>query len=186
MSSAGKIVVGVGVIVGAAFALVCILNIGLYGGAMDLEGGYCQGPTRERVGAMGIVAGLLGFIISLVTIAALLLPLFSAAAAEPMASLLVKLLLLICIFIVILFYLAAWALMAKDIHDFNRYANCDHPPHVWSAALAFGLFGNILAILLFAVVAVALVVDRSASDANRGGSRSKSSGGDNPAQTEYS
>jgi hypothetical protein len=188
MPNAGKIVVGAGIVVGAALALVCIVNIGLYGGAMDLEGGYCQGQTRERVGAMGIVAGVLGFIVSLVTIAALILPFFAASAAEPMASLLVKLLLMVCIFVVILFYLVAWALMAKEINDFNRWSGCDHPPHVWSAALAFGLFGNILAILLFAVVAIALVVDRAASDANhskrgREGARSKG-GQDEPPSSE--
>ena len=176
----GKVVAIIGITVAVVFAMVSVLNIGLYGGAMDLDYDVCKGPCRERTGAVGIVAGVLGFLFSLVVIAALVLPLVVPAMAEPMPSLILKLLLLVCLFVVIAFYIAAWSLMAKDINDFRDAANgaCDDmAPDVWNTALAFGLFGFFIGIVLFVVICVALVVDRNGGDGGGGGG--------NPAKSEY-
>jgi hypothetical protein len=176
----GKVVMVIGVTVAVVFALVSILNIGLYGGAMDLETDNCKGPCRERTGALGIVAGVLGFLLSLVVIGALVLPLVVPALAEPTPSLVLKLLLLVCLFVVIAFYIVAWALMAKDIHDFKDALDgiCDNSPNVWNAALAFGLFGFIIGVVLFVIIGIATVVDRGEGGGSGGG-------GGNPAKSEY-
>jgi hypothetical protein len=172
--------IGVGVAV--VFGIICVLNIGLYGGAMDLDVSNCNGPCRERTGAIGIVAGVLGFILSLVVVAAFLLPLFVPATAEPMPALVLKLVLLACLFVVIVFYITAWSLMAKDIDDFLSATSgyCDTAPGVWDAALTFGLFGFILAIVLFVVIVIAIFIDRQEGGEGGGGG-----GGGNPAKSDY-
>jgi hypothetical protein len=186
MSSAcGKVVMVVGVVVALALMFVSVLNIGLYGGAMDLDYDTCQGPCRERTGALGIVAGVFGFLVGIGVIVVLVLPLVVPAMAEPLPSLVAKLVLLVCLFLVTLFYIVAWSLMAKDIDDFRDGLNgaCDDmAPDVWNAALAFGLFGFFLAIALFIVVTVALVVDRSGGGGGGGGGGSSNQ---HPAKDEY-
>jgi preprotein translocase subunit SecG len=52
-------------------------------------------------------------------------------------------------------------------------------PDVWNTALAFGLFGFFIGIVLFVVICVALVVDRGDGGGGGGG------GGGNPAKSEY-
>jgi hypothetical protein len=138
MSSAcGKVVMVVGIVVALALMFVSVLNIGLYGGAMDLDVDNCQGPCRERTGALGIVAGVFGFLVGIGVIVVLVLPLVVPAMAEPLPSLVAKLVLLVCLFLVVLFYIVAWSLMAKDINDFRDAANgaCDDmAPDVWNAS----------------------------------------------------
>jgi hypothetical protein len=189
MSSAcAKVVMVVGVGVALALAVVSILNIGLYGGAMDLDVGNCQGPCRERTGAIGIVAGVLGFILSLVVVAAFLLPLFVSSMAEPLPATVLKLVLLVCLFVVMIFYITAWSLMAKDINDWRDAVNgaCDDmAPDVWNAALAFGLFGFFITIILFVVLAIALVVDRKEGGGGGGGGGSHGDNNQHPAKDEY-
>jgi hypothetical protein len=178
----------VGVVVALALAFVSILNIGLYGGAMDLSVDTCKGPCRERTGAIGIVAGVLGFLLSLVVVAAFLLPLFVPSLAEPLPATVLKLVLLVCLFVVIISYITAWSLMAKDIDDWRSQLNgaCDDmAPDVWNAALAFGLFGFFIAIVLFAVLAVALVVDRKEGGGGGGGGGGSHNDNKHPAKDEY-
>jgi hypothetical protein len=185
-SSCGKVVMVVGIVVALTLMLVSVLNIGLYGGAMDLDIDTCQGPCRERTGALGIVAGVFGLLVGVGAIVVLVLPLVMPAMAEPVPSLVAKLALLVCLFLVILFYIVAWALMAKDIDDFRSGLNgaCDDmAPDVWNAALAFGLFGFFLSIALFIVVVVALIVDRSSGGGGGGGQQKQDN--QHPAKDEY-
>jgi hypothetical protein len=166
-------VLAVGAILALIFGALSILNIGLYAGAGDLDADFsdapdnCKLPCRERTSVLGIVAGSLGVVAAVATVALLALGLSESSTRG--VNLLAKGVLLVTLFVVGVFHIAAWALMARDIDKFlDAGSGCDVSPHLWNAALAFGLFGFIAVGLLFLVVAVGLILDFASS----GGSRS--------------
>lgn len=112
---------------------------------------------------MGIVAGSLGLTLSVAFTCLLALPFFVGHMNVRSTNVFSKLVLVCLVFIVLVFQLTAWSLMAKDIDDFRQdsglSALCDHPPNVWSAALAFGLFGFIAVSLMFLIACAALAVE---------------------------
>jgi hypothetical protein len=173
-------VLGVGAILALIFGVLSVINIGLYAGAGDLDADFsdapdnCKLPCRERTSAIGIVAGSLGLVAAGATVALLALGLFESSTRS--VNLLAKGVLLATLFIVSVFQITAWALMARDIDKFlDAYGSgCDVSPHLWNAALAFGLFAFIAVGLLFLVVAGGLVLDFMSSE---GGSSGGGGGG---------
>ncbi|ELR17343.1 uncharacterized protein ACA1_060700 [Acanthamoeba castellanii str. Neff] len=174
-------VLGVGAILALIFGVLSVINIGLYAGAGDLDADFsdapdnCKLPCRERTSVLGIVAGSLGLVAAGATVALLALGLLESSTRA--VNLLAKGVLLATLFIVSVFQITAWALMARDIDKFlDTYgsAACDVSPHLWNAALAFGLFAFIAVSLLFLVVAGGLVLDFMSSD---GGSSGGGGGG---------
>lgn len=158
-----KLLACVGVGLAAVLLVFSILTIGLYAGAADLSDSSCStAAPRERTSGMGITAGVVGFFASIFILPLFLFPIFSSALAKP--SFIFNFFIIILAVLVAIFYLVAWALMAKDIDDIRSAEACGSPPGVWGAALAFALLASLVAIAIGCLAAASLIAVRSGED----------------------
>jgi uncharacterized membrane protein YgcG len=176
------LVLGLAAVLALLYGVLSVINIALYASSYDLEqdvsdSADCKVPCRERTSTIGIVAGSLGLVTVVATLVLLGLGVIESTGRA--VNLLAKSVLLVVVGIVGVFQLTAWALMAKDIDTFLDRAGdfCDTSPHVWNAALAFGLFAFLAAGCLFVVVAGGLLMDFLSSDSGSSGGGGGGSGG---------
>jgi len=158
-------VVGIGV--ATVLAVLSVIDTGLYGGALTESTAACQTSCRERTGAVGIIGGVMGFLVGAATVIALAGPMFIESMAKFVPSMVTKLVLLVCLVVTICFFIGGWALMAYDINTFlGEVGSACSTPGVWSAALAFGLLATILCCVLFGIlVAVMFAVLKANKEA---------------------
>lgn len=146
-------------ILGIAVALDALLVLALYaaskagvdwectdnlGGELSGDDAKCEGRTA----GIGISVAILSIIVLIIMLVYFILTLVFRILVRNLILHIVGALLMVFLSIICACGMfVAWALMASDISDFVdgdnvRNADSCDSPNVWSAALAFGLFGS--------------------------------------------
>jgi len=142
----------VGVVLGVALLLDGMVVVAMYSYSSDGAHYTCttagvsqsgNASIRDRTAGLGIMAGGLAILLSVGFIVIWVASLILDTLNHGLPNWILAAIMLALSLLQIASYTVAWALMAKDINDFQNTppgTSCDTPGG-WSAGIAFALFG---------------------------------------------
>ncbi len=121
----GRLLSVLGCILAVCLVICSLIVIGTFGGAGNNHNKSCQDlRPRERTYGMGVATGVMGLLFGGASLAMWLLPLVKSTMDTKRINTTFKLVQLSVGLLVALFYLVAWALMAKEMDDLT---SCNTP-----------------------------------------------------------